>query len=198
MTHSHEVAPGEDRRLADLELVRATLAGDPRARAAFAERMEVVPRLLAIANARMGRPLSTHDLSDLAQDTLIRIWRKLATYEGRATLAVWAHRFCYLELMNALRARSRRSQVSRSLETLVPSPPPSQASPLEYEQVELALEQLGPPRADVIRLKHYEGLTFAEIGERLSMPTGTAKTLYYRGLRWLRGKLSGRIQEAGQ
>jgi DNA-directed RNA polymerase specialized sigma24 family protein len=41
----------------------------------------------------------------------------------------------------------------------------------------------------VIRLKHFEGRTFREIGEVLEIPANTAKTHYYRGLEWLRRRL---------
>ena len=41
----------------------------------------------------------------------------------------------------------------------------------------------------MIRLKHFQELTFEEISSRLSIPANTAKTKYYRGLEKLRETL---------
>ena len=64
----------------------------------------------------------------------------------------------------------------------------------EYERLNELLDRLGPPRSEVIRLKHYEECTFEEIGRALGCSSNTAKTQYYRGLRWLREEIQ---REAG-
>jgi len=181
-----------ERHARDLELARKALSGDPPALRCFWERMQCVPRILSVANSRMGGPLSQHDLADLSQDTLIVIWKKLETFAGRATLETWVHRFCYLELMNRVRGKKRLSRQSAgsfevATETVAAK---REASPLEYEHLELSLQELGPPEADILRLKHYEELTFAEIGALLGMSPSTAKTQYYRGIAWLRRHLA--------
>ena len=51
--------------------------------------------------------------------------------------------------------------------------------------LELGLDELGPPACDVVRLRAFENLSFDDIGARMSMPTNTVKTLFYRGLRRL-------------
>ena len=61
--------------------------------------------------------------------------------------------------------------------------------------MERLLEGLGelPPELGlVLQLKHIEGLTFDQIGERLAISPNTAKTRYYRGLDKLRGRLGQR------
>ena len=90
----------------------AVLRGVPGSLDQLVGRMECVPRFLASLNGRLGRPLGTHDLADLAQDTLVVIWEKLETFEGRATLESWTYRFCYLELMNSVRRKGRRRRVA--------------------------------------------------------------------------------------
>jgi RNA polymerase sigma factor (sigma-70 family) len=61
---------------------------------------------------------------------------------------------------------------------------------LEFEGVHLALARLDPPADDIVRLKHFEELTFEEIGQRLLLSPNTAKTHYYRALVRLREALA--------
>jgi RNA polymerase sigma-70 factor (ECF subfamily) len=50
------------------------------------------------------------------------------------------------------------------------------------DRVRRALQQLSEEQREVILLKEYEGLTFAEIADTLNLPTSTVKTRLYRGL----------------
>ena len=52
----------------------------------------------------------------------------------------------------------------------------------DEELVHLALEELEPPLARIVQLKHFEDLTFEALAERLDISPNTAKTRYYRGL----------------
>ena len=179
------------RRASDLDLVRRVLAGDPKAREEFAECMQCIPRYLAAANARYGNPIEREDLADLAQDTLVVVWRKLATYEGRATLVSWTWRFCQLEFANRLRRQYRRGTgVAAPVEDLDdPALVVHDPVPQDLDQLEGSLQALGPPEEDVIRLKHFEHLMFADVAERLGISENTAKSRYYRGMAWLRDRL---------
>lgn len=185
---NHNIAHAQD-----LELVQRATLGEPDALEAVIERLRCVPPILAARNAQLGRPLDEHDLADLAQDTLIVIWKKLPTYAGRATLESWSYRICSLELMNAIRKQRRRPRAVGGSDDSVPSgPEPSvdrTPSPADYEHVYVGLERLGPPENEVVRLKHFEHLTFAEIAERMNTSSNTVKTRYYRGLLRLRGLL---------
>ncbi len=59
----------------------------------------------------------------------------------------------------------------------------------EAEHVLAHLDQLGPPDADVIRGKHFDGLTFEGIGRALGASPNTVKYWYYRGMDKLRQQL---------
>ena len=187
----------EQRRQMDLQLVRMSLEGEDGAVGILAARLSCVPRILVALNRRMGRPLSEHDLADLSQDTLIIIWGKLGTFEGRAKLESWVYRFCFLSYMNLFRREKRHSSLTNTrLEKVIDTVAAPVATPIrDYEILELTLDELGSPEAEVIRLKHFEEFTFKEIGETLDISANTAKTRYYRGLAWLRRRLAGRARE---
>lgn len=169
----------------DLRLVRRVLAKDRDALRELGSRLENVPRLIAAANRRLARPLPPHELSDLSQDTIVMIWEKLETFEGRSTLEGWAWRFGLLELRNRVRAVARRRQRDgASLADLELDPPAPKPEAMRFDPDELdrALDRLPADMAEVVRLKHDDGLMFKEIAARLRIPENTAKTRYYRAL----------------
>jgi RNA polymerase sigma-70 factor (ECF subfamily) len=181
---------------ADLALVKRVLAGERAAVDEFSSRMQCVPLILAALNARRGRPFSAADTSDIAQDVFVLLWRKLGVYEGMSTLESWVFRFCHYEILNALRRRQRARQ-SESIEPgdawTAAAPRPSGA--VAYARLHEILERLAPREATVIRAKHFDGLTFDEIGARLGIPSNTAKTHYYRGIERMRPLLSSMREE---
>ena len=155
----------------------------------FAERMKCVPRILAALNTKMGRPLDEHDLADLTQDTLLVVIKKLDQFAAHAPLESWVYRICALELMNEVR-RKRRLQ-SRNRRITSERQPTAEMATDEFEHIHRALDRLGGHDADVVRLKHFEELTFEEIGDRLAISPNTAKTRYYRGISKLESYLGG-------
>ena len=189
----------------DLRLAAEALAGAPEARARIAERLACVHGILAARNAAFGRQLAKDELEDLAQDTLAVLWKKLPSFAGRASLETWCWRFCTLELMNALRKKSRRPRTWTDLEL----EPGERASPADLAQspagspsgehgsasdagAELGatlklLRHLSAREAQVIRLRHVDQLaTMDEIAAALGISASSVKTHYYRGLEKLR------------
>lgn len=159
--------------------------------------MTVALRILLVLNQRHGGRLSRQDVEDLAQDTLLIAWRKLETFHGETELTGWLYRFCYLEFQNRIR-RSARAPRRAALESHEPIAAAGEGLLDGRNQaLERCLAELGPPDADVIRLKHFEDLSFGSISERLAVPQSTIKTRYYRGIAWMQRRLRGELQEAG-
>jgi len=175
----------------DAELVRRALSGHRKAIVELVERMGCVPRILASRNARMGSPVRDHDLPDLVQDTLLVIWRKLPTFEGRSSLETWIYRICCLELMNFVRRKRRTGREQGREEELLElgAPTTSLSNSQEYEDLYQAMERLPASELEIVRLKHFDDLTFESVGGRLGISENTAKTRYYRGLKRLNGFL---------
>ncbi len=180
---------GESSHQEDADLVRAARRSGGAALDAFMARMGCVPSMLSALNRRFGRPLADADLADLAQDTVLRVWRKLDTFVGGSRLETWVWKFCFFELRNAIRRRRRQEQREQSLAAALPLAEPTRDSLANLERVELGLARLAEDDALILRLHHYEQLGFEAIGERLGRPTNTVKTRYHRSLaklrRWL-------------
>lgn len=165
--------------------VAGLLRGNPAERASFSERLSCVLRILRARNARSARPLDHEDFNDLVQDTFLVIWRKLPDYRPHAPLESWIHGICCLQLKSARRTIARRQdRVQKLSEEILAEA--SDAPSFDLSEVHVLLGRLGGMEAEVIRLKHLEGLTFEELSGRLELSRNTAKTLYYRGIATLR------------
>lgn len=196
-TQTSQSQPGD--HAADMELAREVARNEPSAVDRFLVRMRCVPLILAAKNRRLGSPFTQDEINDLAQDTLTLLWKKLDTFGGRAQLETWAYRFCVLELMNSLRKKRRRraaDERSAREESRGGEPSTIDVHPgLDYDHVYLALDRLGDPEAEIVRMKHFRQLTFEEIGAELAISPNTAKTCYYRGLVKLRELLRAHGEE---
>ena len=188
----HRPPDSKETLLADLELAREAIRGRTSATDELFRRLECVPRMVAALNRRMGHPFADADQADVTQDILVGLWKKLSTFEGRSRLETWAHGYCYFVFMNKFRKSTRHRTLSvqefPGLDERLASPP--EPGPLDFEDLEAALLELGPPEEEIIRLKHEEGFTFREVGARLQISPNSAKTHYYRGLEWLRQRLA--------
>ena len=190
---SVDAVPPDAAHTDDLDLVHAALAGSNDARRTFAERMRCVPKILAVKNAHRGRPLTDEDLEDLVQETVLAIWRRLPSYEGRAALETWAYQFCHFVLMQHLRAPHRGRQEAAVM--IEDAPEENRHSPVEFEDVYHALARIRLPEARLIHLRHFEQLNFDEIGERLTLPPSTVKSHYKRAVTRLKELLGPHRQE---
>lgn len=178
----------------DRDFVAAFLADRHAHETAMLDRLRIVPRLLAIRNARFGRPLDEHTLADLVSEVTMVILRKLDQYRGDGSLQAFCASFCDFELRNKVRAQRRRRAHFEALDEAhdPEAPMPDESSD---EQARRALDRLGGVEAETIRLHLFDGLDWEAIAARMGTTAVNAKSRFYRGLRRLR-ELLGRRGDA--
>lgn len=167
--------------------------GDDSATDAFVARLQCIPRYLAVLNRRAGRALDEHELHDVVQSTVASLWRRRDSFTGSGSLEAWAHTFCVLELRNALRRKRvrPRTAVDRQIGKLLEAQSNAREGPAPLrDDVHAAIARLEHHDADLIRMKHFDELTFEAIGHRLGLPVNTAKSRYYRARERLRAVLA--------
>jgi RNA polymerase sigma-70 factor (ECF subfamily) len=159
-------------------------------------RLGCVPRFVAARNKQLGSPLAATDLEDVVQDSLVVVWTKLPRFHGRTSLEVWVYRICCYELLNAVRRRGRGGRERRvSDERLEEGEIDVDAEwdrNERHEHLYEALDRLTDEERQIVRMKHFDNLSFTEISQELALSSNTAKTRYYRGVRRLTGFLRAR------
>ena len=179
----------------DVRLAQRAVAGDEQAIEAFAARMTCVGKMVRAVDRRLRANLAPQELEDLTQDVLVLVWRKLAEYEGRASLESWVLRFVFLEIRTHLRRRDRTRLEKTGELDLLEAEDRETLGADAYAVLLSAVRELRPPAGDVLHLRHHDQLTFDQIGRRLGIPENTAKTIYHRSLAKLRTRLGRSLQE---
>ncbi|MFC4724589.1 RNA polymerase sigma factor [Glycocaulis abyssi] len=158
-------------------LVSQVLAtGDRRAFSALVDRHQRLVRGL-LARLTGNRA----DADDLAQDTFVQAWQRIATYRGEGSFKAWLCQIAYSRfLMSARKARSR----GRLMEGLRADPPlldEAAAQPGLARDLDRALVVLGDEERACIVLCFASGLSHGETAEVTGLPLGTVKSHITRG-----------------
>jgi RNA polymerase sigma-70 factor, ECF subfamily len=102
---------------------------------------------------------SLHDADDLLQETLLRAWRGIGRFEGRASVRTWLYRIATNACLNALAERPRRVLPSGLVAASDPDDPPCDPilEPVWLEPYpDRLLDELGDPAAQYARRETIE------------------------------------------
>jgi RNA polymerase sigma-70 factor (ECF subfamily) len=166
--------------------------------------------LLLLARVRLDPMVRAKvGASDVVQQTLLEAHRDLAQFRGRtpAEQAAWLRQILARNLANVVRDLRRdkrdlareqplQAAVDESASRLeawlsAQQSSPSQQVERQERAVRLAeaLAMLPENQREAIVLRHWEGCSLVEIGERLGCTTAAVTGLLHRGLRNLRKQL---------
>jgi RNA polymerase sigma-70 factor (ECF subfamily) len=142
---------------------------------------------------------------DLTQDTFLKIFRSLGTFDPRLRLSAWILKIAHNTALDHLR-RARFQFLSLDededgehgtadlLEDLA-AVWPDRATERSHlvAAIDLALDAIRPDYRAALTLRYQEDLDYAEIASVLEVPVGTVKTFLHRG----RLALARQLAEAG-
>lgn len=124
---------------------------------------------------------------DAAQEVFLTAWRERERYEERGKLKIFLLKIARNRCLASQKKRRRKTE---SLESVPPREDPAFARFEAKRAVEDALSRVPEERAEVVRLKHLDGLSLAEIAEVVEAPVGTVKSRLSRGLADLRREMT--------
>jgi RNA polymerase sigma-70 factor (ECF subfamily) len=164
-------------------LVEAARGGDERAFRALLEPLE--RELHAYAYRMLG---GFHDADDVLQESRLKAWRALATYEPRASFRAWMYRIVTHTCLDALKARSRRVMPQDVGPPVAPGPPTTapRADLLwiePYPDSLLPLPAAVPGPEQVARLREGIRLAFVRVVQALP-PRQRAALILHDVLDW--------------
>jgi RNA polymerase sigma-70 factor, ECF subfamily len=171
---------------ADSDVVQRLAKGDRDAVAELYDRHAA--RVLGLAY-RIVR--NSTDAEDVVQEVFSQAWRTAPSYQAtRGTVAGWLLMMARTRAIDRLRSRQSRGDAAvADLEDLPGqdvSPSDQLIASQQAASVRAAMLALPADQKTALELAYFEGLTQAEIAERLKTPLGTVKTRIRSALASLR------------
>lgn len=130
---------------------------------------------------------------DLAQETFIRAWNKLASFTGKGSFASWLMAIAHNQFLQAIRKSKRERRLMDDLKIEKGEPAmqlDASSSPTSGELPDLPklLAVLTEQEQTVMLLGYGFGFSHAEITRVTGMALGTVKSHIYRGKARIRDK----------
>jgi RNA polymerase sigma-70 factor, ECF subfamily len=160
---------------------------------------------------RHGRALSRlafrmtgneHDAEDVVQEAFLKAFRRLDQYDERARFSSWMHRITANCAYDVLRARQRRqdeapwpdgpsgAESAMDFPAGAPGPDRLMLSGEIRRRVEVAMSRMSAQEKAAFVLRHFEGMSMAEIGDALELEVSAAKQSVLRAVRKVRQVLA--------
>ena len=166
---------------------------------------EARPRLLALAMRVLG---DADEAEDAVQDAMIKVWRNLPRFEGRAAFSTWLHRIAVNAALDRLRRRGSAPVATGTADDLHQSDSSGQLPIPETPEriyaraetavvVRQAMGRLSSTHGEALRLCDLEGESYATIAEVTDCPLGTVMSRLFHARRKLVRELSDTATSEG-
>lgn len=130
---------------------------------------------------------------DLAQETMVQVWRKAALYDpAKALPTTWVFTVARNLRLDRLRKRSLHTV---DLQDAIAQPDDRHGDQdrantrLDADRLARLIRTLPADQIEVVHLSFFEGLSHAEIVDRLEVPLGTVKSRLRLAFRKLRASM---------
>ena len=182
------------------DLLARARAGSPEALNIVYQRVSA--RLLAYVRLRMGRDLRSRlESRDILQAALLKSFEKIGDFRGTETrsLMAWLARIAEHEIRDSvdhLHRQRRDAARETPLDDAVPLPAITRSAlsrvilAEEAEGLEQAIDGLSADHRDVILMRKFEELSFAEIAQRTGRSEDACRMLLARAMTALTLRLS--------
>jgi len=188
-------------RSLDTRLVEQTLAGDQAAFEELVERYQT--RLFALSRQYTRNAV---DVEDIVQDTFLKAYRKLDTFDHRSSFYTWIYRIATNTILDVLKRRGRSPvqnvEDPELLGDIAPRDLPSPSAGLEATEVseitEEVLDHLPDIFKSVLVMREYHGLAYQEIADTLGVSIGTVESRLFRARARFKDKLLSLYPEYGE
>lgn len=181
--------------------IARTLGGDGDGFRVLVERYS--PGVFRLAFRMTG---NESDSEDVVQETMLRAYKNLNCYDGRASLSTWLYRIAAnytIDLLNARKRHKEHSYQSSGEDGDAPSWEPAASAPGPdrlaaggqlQARLAVALQQLSPQERSAFVLRHCEEFSVDEIAGALNVAPGAARHSIFRAVQKLRRGLAAFVE----
>ncbi len=168
--------------LTDAELIKQAAQGDDNALT------ELVQRYLKLVYGLAYRYVQNQrDAEDIAQEVWVKVWKNLKKFTPAKPFRPWLYQITKNTCWDWLKKKpaipfSDLAGISETLIDMAPRPDVLADQSLLAEKITAATDQLAPPYAKVVSLRHQQNLSFKQMAEILQEPLNTVKSRYRRAL----------------
>lgn len=163
--------------------------GEGQDRASFASLFYYFAPRLKTSLSRMGLPAGVAE--DLAQETLLMVWRKAGQFDpDRASAAAWIFTIARNLRIDNIRHELKAKHVLGDCQEAWPTPEQDLSATQTEQRLRAAMDQMPGDQADLLRLSYFEEMSHAEIAKYLDLPLGTVKSRLRRAAVQLRSALA--------
>lgn len=177
------------RELTDEELVQLVRAGQIEPYDELVRRHEVKIHDLCYKMLK-----NYEDAKDMAQETFIKAYRNLNSFDGRSKFTTWLFRIAVNNCINFLKKQKPQDEIKEEiLEVLRNDPVERYRNKRLRELILNAVSKLPDVQKSVFTLRALEDLPYQEISTILKKPVNTVKVNYHLAVKNLKSYLKGKI-----
>lgn len=144
------------------------LVADPKA-----EMLAAIPKLRAFALSLCGR---TAKADDLVQETLLRAWAKIDSFEPGSNMAAWLYTILRNEFYSEFRKRKWEVADTEGLYAARLTSPAVQESHMAFLEFRRAMAKLAPDHREALILVGASGMSYDEAAQICGCAVGTMKS----------------------
>ena len=172
----------------DLTLVEQAQRGDRVAFGVLVERYQV-----QVYNVAFRITGDRAEAEDVAQNVFLKVYENLASFDPRRKLFSWIYRIAINEALNA--ERRRKSHEGLEEQTASLDTPVDRFDRAEI--IQASLLALKPEYRAVLVLRHFQDLSYEQIGEALGIPVRKVRSRLFTARALLRELLERRGLQRG-
>lgn len=135
------------------------------------------------------------DAEDLAQETFLRAYQRLSSYDDTRPFGPWIHRVAANLCLNYIKSQKPVAMVldeerDNPKEEIEGMPEYQQEHAEKANMIRNAILELRPQYRAAIELRHYQDLSYKEIASQLNLPLSDVKSHLFRARKQLAQELN--------
>jgi len=134
------------------------------------------PYSKALCNYILFRVKNDADANDIVQETMLSIWRSIASYDYQSSFKTWAFSIARRRLADCYRANNKNDTLPLTDFENVFTAKDNLNESIERMDIEQALSNLNNKDNELVYLVFQAQLSYQEISALLDIPVGTVKS----------------------